>query len=679
MSRRRSAQAHNKSRRRAPRKVYPQVEGRVQMTRDGYVFVVVEGEEEDVFVRASKTRGALNGDTVRVAVTKIPHASEPSRRKSGRMVRTERREGEIVEIVRRSEVPFIGIYHKVKDNAWVLMQARNMPYDIEVDASQAEALGAQVGFKVSVIVDHWDRGEMNPVGHIVDVLGAPGENDTEMHAILAEFNLPYRFDKEVEEAAGQIPSQIGAAEMKGRKDFRDVFTFTIDPADAKDFDDALSFRKLSNGNFEVGVHIADVSHYVQPGSVVDKEAQQRGCSVYLVDRTVPMLPETLCNKLCSLRPDEDKLTFSAVFEITPDAKVRKKWFGRTAIRSNHRLSYEQAQGIITGQDDSGFEPTAELKEAVLVLNDLAHALKMKRAKAGAIDFDRPEMKVKCDSQGRPIEIYQKYSVDANWLIEEFMLLANRSVAELIAKTGKTFVYRIHDVPNAEKVEGLRSFAKTFGYKMKEDVEGRKAAIAINDLLKRSAGTSESVAFKDLALRSMAKARYSTDNIGHYGLAFDYYTHFTSPIRRYPDLLVHRLLARYLDKGASEDKGYYDSLCDYASQRENVAADAERTSIKYKLVEYMQSRVGNEYSGHISGLTEWGMYVEIEPTHIEGMVALREIKGDFYEFDEKKYLIRGRRTRKIYRLGDQVRIRVSNANLEQRLLDFELIGADGKKS
>ncbi len=657
---------------RAPRKVYPQVVGTVQMTRDGYVFVIPENGEEDVFVRASKTRGALNGDTVRVAVTKTPHEPSPSKRKNARILHNSRREGEIIEIVKRSEIPFIGIFHRVGDNAWVLMQSRNMPYDIEVDAKAAQEAGARQGWKVAALVDHWDRGESSPVGHIVDVLGEPGDNDTEMHAILAEFNLPYRFGKEVEDAADTISDEIGVGQLKGRKDFRKTFTFTVDPADAKDFDDALSFRPLDNGNYEIGVHIADVSYYVRPETPVDKEAESRGCSVYLVDRTVPMLPEKLSNKLCSLRPHEDKLTFSAVFEMTPDAKVLKKWFGRTAICSDFRLNYDQAQSIIEGGDGASFGASSELVSAIQILNGLAARLKARRFKAGAVDFDRPEMKVKCDEKGKPVEICQKYSMEANWLIEEFMLLANRSVAEYVSGTGKTFVYRVHDSPDGAKLEGLRTFAGSLGYTMSEDVEGRKAALAINDLIQRSSGKPENEAFKDLALRCMAKAKYSTDNIGHYGLAFANYTHFTSPIRRYPDLMVHRLLARYLAGDKSADKSYYEAECVHASQRENVASDAERTSVKYKLVEYMQDKVGQEYEGHISGLTDWGMYVEIEPARIEGMVPLREIKGDFYEFDEAKFLIRGKRTRKIYRLGDPVRIRVSEANLEQRLLDFSLV-------
>lgn len=635
------------------------------MTREGFAFVRVEGEDEDIFVPASKTRGALNGDLVRVSVTKEKaHATKKSK-----STKEGRREGCVVDVLERSEKPFIGIFHSSGKGAWVLMQSRVMPYDIEVDPEQARKAGAEKGWKVSVRVEHWNKGESLPFGKIIDVLGSPGENETEMHSILAEFGLPYRFEPELEKAAEKISDKIKVKDIKERRDFRDTFTFTIDPEDAKDFDDALSFKPLENGNFEVGVHIADVSHYVTPGSDIDREARDRGTSVYLADRTVPMLPEKLCNRLCSLRPNEEKLCFSAVFEITPRAAIRKKWFGRTVIKSNFRLTYEQAQDIIEGIAEN---PDAELQTAITVLNKLAGILKGKRRKAGAIDFSRPEMKVLCDETGRPIDVYQKISKEANWLIEEFMLLANRSVAEFVAATGKTFVYRVHDVPNPEKLESLRHFAKSLGYKMNGELEGKKAAGAISDLLDKATGKPEAAAFKDIALRSMAKAKYSTENIGHYGLAFADYTHFTSPIRRYPDLMVHRLLALYLDNAKSQDREFYESECKYASGREALATEAERTSVKYKVVEFMQDKVGQEFVGHISGLTEWGMYVEIEPTHIEGMVALRSIKSDFFEFDEKLYRIKGRRTRKIYRLGDEVRIRVSNTNLEQRLLDYELV-------
>ena len=661
------------------KKFVPVYEGRVQMTREGFIFVIVDGQDDDIFVKASKTRNALDGDIVKVAVTKLGDARAAAR--AGEKA-TRKREGEVVEIVKRSGKQFVGIFHTVGAQAWVLMQSKNMPYDIEVDAEEAAKLGAKRGMKVSAVVDRWNRGDYSPIGHIVDVLGEPGENNAEMHAILAEFNLPYKFEKEVEDAADSISEEITAADLKGRKDFRDTFTFTIDPADAKDFDDALSFRKLGNGNYEVGVHIADVSWYVKPGSAVDKEARERGTSVYLVDRTVPMLPEKLCNKLCSLRPHEDKLTYSVVCEISPKAEIKSRWIGRTIINSDYRLDYDQAQDIIDTVIPSEAKESKELTEAITTLNGIAAKLKEKRFKAGAVDFDRPEMKVEVDEKGRPINVYQKVSKEANWLIEEFMLLANRTVAEYVATDGqmngvaskkaKTFVYRIHDLPNAEKLEGLKRFAKGFGYKMGDSLDGRAAAKSINALMKAAAGKPELEAFEDIALRSMAKACYSPDNIGHYGLAFDFYTHFTSPIRRYPDLMVHRLLTLYLAGKESQNKGFYEIECQHASDREVVAADAERTSIKYKLVEYMQDKVGMEFDGRVSGVTEWGMYVEIEPSKVEGMVSLREIRSDFFEFDEERYRLVGKRTHKIYRLGDKVRIRVKNANLEQRLLDYELI-------
>lgn len=669
---RRNNRSKNRNRKSRPagRRVFPQCTGTVQMTREGFIFVIVDGEEDDVFVKASKTRHALNGDKVRVAVTREKGKDSDKRR-----------EGEVVEIIERSTKPFVGILHTVGAQAWVLMQSRSMPYDIQVDAEEASRLGAQSGMKVAAVVDKWERKSPCPSGHIVDVLGEPGQNDTEMHAILAEFNLPYRFEPEVENAADDISEKITAEDLKGRKDFRGTLTFTIDPKDAKDFDDALSFKKLDNGNYEVGVHIADVSHYVKPGTLVDKEARNRGTSVYLVDRTVPMLPEKLCNKLCSLRPYEEKLTFSAVFEISPRADVKSRWIGRTVICSDRRFTYEEAQEYIEADGN----PTGDaLVEAVQTLNKLALKLKAKARRAGAIDFDRPEMKVEVDEQGRPVNVYEKITKEANWLVEQFMLLANRTVAEFVAtdgkmnglarKNAKTFVYRIHGEPNELKMEGLMTFAKGFGYKIDKDtpLTGRGAAKSLSALLDSAKGKPEHEAMENLALRAMAKACYSTDNIGHYGLAYKFYTHFTSPIRRYPDLMVHRLLAMYLAGGESQKKDYYESECKYASEREVIAADAERTSVKYKLVEFMQDKVGMEFEGTVSGVTEWGMYVEIEPTKIEGMVPLREIKSDFFFYDEPRYRLVGRRTHKVYRLGDKVIIKVKNANLDQRLLDYELI-------
>ena len=645
-------------------RVVPEFEGRVLMSREGFAFVRIEGQEEDVFVKATKTRGALHGDLVRVAVTQ----------EKGGM--NKRRSGEIIAIVERSDRPFVGILHIVGKQAWVLMSSKTMPYDISVPIPE----GGERGMKVAAVVDGWERGAAGPYGHVVDVLGLPGENETEMHAILAEFGLPYRFEKSVENAADKISEEITDKDRAHRKDFRKVLTFTIDPTDAKDFDDALSFRKLENGNYEVGVHIADVTWYVKPDTAVDKEAQARGTSVYLVDRTVPMLPAKLSNKLCSLRPNEEKLTYSAVFEITPQAKVINPWFGRTNIISDYRFDYELAQSIIEGAKPE--EVPEPIQEAILTLNTLALKLRKKRFAAGAVNFDRPEMKVDIDENGKPIGVHQKFSKEANWLIEEFMLLANRSVAEFVATGGKmngkaqakakTFVYRVHDEPNMEKLSGLRDFAGNLGHKMGPIGNGKDVAMALNQLMTEVKDKPEMGAIQILALRSMAKACYSIDNIGHYGLAFNFYTHFTSPIRRYPDMMVHRLLTKYLAGGDSANADYYALQCKHASEREVVAAEAERESIKYKVVEFMQDKVGQEFDGHVSGVTEWGIYVEIEPTKIEGMIPYRTIKSDFFIFDEDHYRAVGRRTHRSIRLGDPLRIRVKNTSLEQKLLDYELV-------
>ena len=657
------------------KRIIPEYEGKVLMSREGYIFVRVEGQEEDIFVKASKTRGALHGDTVRVAVTQE------------KVGQAKRRSGEVIAILERSGKPFVGILHIVGKQAWVLMSSKTMPYDIAVPVPE----GGQRGMKVAAVVDGWERGAAGPYGHVVDVLGMPGENETEMHAILAEFGLPYRFEKNVENAADTIPDTITDEDRAHRRDFRQTLTFTIDPTDAKDYDDALSFRKLENGNYEVGVHIADVTWYVRPDTPVDREAQARGTSVYLVDRTVPMLPEKLSNKLCSLRPHEEKLTFSAVFEITPQAKVFNPWFGRTNIISDYRFDYELAQQIIDAGpkameqelgegSECGIVP-AHIKEAVLTLNSLALKLRKKRFAAGAVNFERPEMKVDVDENGKPVGVHQKLSKEANWLIEEFMLLANRNVAEYVATGGKmngkalakakTFVYRVHDLPNPDKLSGLRDFAGHFGYKL-GPMDGGEAARSLNQLMASAEGKPELPAIQILALRAMAKACYSTENIGHYGLAFNFYTHFTSPIRRYPDMMVHRLLARYLKGGESANADLYALQCKHASEREVVAAEAERESIKYKLVEFMQDKIGQEFDGHISGITEWGIYVEIEPTKIEGMVPYRTIRSDFFIYDEERYRAVGRRTHRSLRLGDAVRIRVKDTSLEQKLLDYELV-------
>ena len=659
----------------------PQVTGKVQMTREGYGFVIVDGEEEDIFVKASKMHGALNGDIVRVAVrkeTKGRKGSAKGKRPAGHA------EGEVIAVVERSRKPFVGILHIVGEKAWVLMESRVMPYDISVPYEDVLRKGASSGMKVAVRIVRWERRDPEPVGEIVDILGNPGENDTEMHAILAEYELPYHFEKQVEDAANSIGDDLNDKEFSKRKDFRDVLTFTIDPSDAKDFDDALSVRKKGEGLWEIGVHIADVTHYVKPDSIVDKEALSRGTSVYLVDRTVPMLPEILSNRLCSLRPGEDKLCFSAVFVMNDQGTVIEHWLGRTVIRSDFRFDYDAAQRIIEGvvpETFTDFDPRPgdplypALKEAVLASFSIAMKLRDARFRSGAISFDRPEMKVIVDEKGRPVDVRQKVSKEANWLIEEFMLLANRAVATVVSKLGKTFVYRVHEEPNAEKLDSLRRFVGNFGYKLGPAGNGREIAASLNSLFAASAGKPESDVIELLALRCMARAHYTTDNCGHYGLAFKYYTHFTSPIRRYPDMMVHRLLAKYLEGSRSQNKKYYEKLCEYCSQREQLATDAERTSIKYKLVEFMQDKVGYEYEGMISSLTDWGMYVEIEPTKIEGMVALRDIAGDYYEFDEENYRIVGKRSHTVFMLGDKVKIKVSRANLEQRLLDFELVSVE----
>ena len=641
-------------------------EGTVSLSRDGFGFVKVDGMQEDIFVPMRKLHFALNGDTVKVSV--------PKRRiQSGAKGRS--LEGTVTKIIRRSTRPHIGILVVRGRQVWAIVESRNMPYDIRIDVSGPDELpeigGRQAahGMKVAVLVTDWPRRSAEPTGRIVDVLGVPGENDTEMHAILAEYQLPYRFEPEVEQAADQISEVITEKDLAGRRDFRSITTFTIDPTDAKDFDDALSYRKLENGNVEVGVHIADVTHYVRPGSPVDKEAFARGTSVYLVDRTIPMLPEKLSNKLCSLRPDEDKLTFSAVFELNAKAKIISQWFGRTVIRSDRRFDYEQAQAVIETK-------TGPLCEEILDLHALASILRKQRFEKGAVSFERPEMKVLVDETGKPVDVVQKESKESNWLIEEFMLLANRCVAEYASKKCKaknpTFVYRIHENPDPEKLNNLRNFAKNFGHKLGDTSDPKQAAGALNALMKEAKGKPEENALQLLALRSMSRARYSTDNAGHYGLAFPYYTHFTSPIRRYPDMMVHRLLAMYMDGASSQDKLYYESCCEHSSVREQVATEAERASVKYKMVEFMQDKIGRQFDGHISGLTEWGIYVEIEPTKIEGMVSLREIRSDWYQFDEEKYETRGKASGRVFRLGDPVKVRVLRAKLEQKIIDYELV-------
>lgn len=629
--------------------------GKVDMTADGSAFIVPDDEfEKDIFVAPRKLRNALHGDKVKVYV----FAKKANGRKN---------EGEIVEIITRAKTDFIGVAKISERFAFIIPDDRKMLHDIFVPLGDLN--GAKNGQKVQVSITDWPEGAKNPIGKIINVLGTQGENNTEMNAILAQYGFPLSFPAAVEKEANEIPETVSEDEIKGRKDFRDTITFTIDPADAKDFDDAISFKKLANGNYEIGVHIADVSHYVKPKTELDKEAYERATSVYLVDRVIPMLPERLSNGVCSLRPHEDKLCFAAVFELDEHANILSQWFGKTAIHSNRRFSYEEAQEVIeTKQGD--------FAEEILKLNELAHILRDKKFKDGAISFESTEVKFKLDEHGKPTGVYVKERKDAHKLIEDYMLLANRKVAEFIAKKGKgkqkyTFVYRSHDSPNLENLNNFATFASRFGYKinMKTDKEIAKS---LNYLMADVEGKKEQNILTQLAIRSMAKAIYTTKKTNHYGLAFDYYTHFTSPIRRYPDVMVHRLLALYLDGGKSANEEEYETASSHSSAMEKRAADAERASIKYKQAEYLEDNVGNIFTGIISGVTEWGMYVEIIENKCEGMIRLRDISDDFYVLDEKNYCIVGQRKHKKYQLGDEVRVKVKKVDLSKRQIDFALI-------
>mgnify|MGYP005905253575 FL=1 len=639
----------------------PRLEGTVEMLNTGSMFVHVEGMEQQVYIHSRNSLNALDGDRVQLVLTRKARGSNAP-------------EGEITAIVERSRKRYVGTAEVNEHNVFVRIDSRKMPVDVYLH--KRDCPNVKNGDKVVVRIAEWAPGSKSPVGELVDILGKAGENDTEMHAILAEYDLPYRFEPEVEAAAEAIDGRITCKDYAERRDFRQTVTFTVDPADAKDFDDALSVRKVRDGVWEVGVHIADVTHYVRPGSVVDTEAEARGTSVYLVDRTVPMLPERLCNELCSLRPHEESLCFSAVFTLNENLEILDEWFGRTVIYSDRRFAYEEAQQVIeTGRGDYA--------EEILTLNRLAQAMRRERFRNGAISFDRAEAKFRLDEKGRPLGVYFKEQKEANQMIEEFMLLANRRVAEFCGKvrgrkSGRTMVYRVHDEPNVDKLQSFRQFILRFGHVFKAS-EGRPVAKEMNKLFQKVKGRPEENVVTTLAVRSMAKAYYTTNNIGHYGLAFPYYTHFTSPIRRYPDMMVHRLLARYLEGGKTTDKAAFEALCEHASEREVIAAEAERASIKYKMVEFMQARLGEEFAGHISGITEWGIFVEVDENHIEGLVAMRDMHDDFYDFDPAEYTVTGRSTGRRFTLGDAVRIRVKRADLQKRQLDFDMVLPDAPRT
>ena len=651
--------------------------GTLDVTSSGNGYFITDDYENDIFIPNINLGKGLHGDVVRAYVYK--------RKRSNKL------EADVVEIIERAKTEFVGVLQKNKNFGFVVCDNHKMYADIFI--SQNKMNGAEHGDKVQATISDWPENSKNPFGKITTVLGKPGDHNTEMHSILLEYDLPYEFEPEVEKEAENLPIEITAAEISKRRDMRKDLTFTIDPKDAKDFDDALSFTKLENGNYEIGIHIADVSHYLQPKTILDDEAYERATSVYLVDRVVPMLPEMLSNGVCSLRPNEEKLTFSAVFEINEKAQIVGEWFGRTVTYSDQRFAYEEAQSIIENVKlsddiqpyimpadisiiDEAYTVTPQIVEATLKLDELAKILRKKRMKAGAISFDRVEVKFNLDEEANPVGVFFKTSQDANKLIEEFMLLANRKVAEFIGfskgkATNKTFIYRVHDEPNDEKLASLQNIISKFGYKINTETKETTSA-TLNQLLSDVNGKAESNMIETLAIRTMSKAVYTTQNIGHYGLAFDYYSHFTSPIRRYPDVMTHRLLQHYIDGGETPKAEPYEEKCKHSSKREELASKAERSSIKYMQVKYMQDHKDEIFEGVITGVTEWGIYVEISANKCEGMVRIRDIKSDYYIFDEKQYAIVGQSTKHLYQLGDDVKVQVKKTDLERKHLDFNLI-------
>lgn len=636
------------------------IEGKVDMKQTGKAYVISKAVDDDVFIAANNTGRALHGDLVKVRLFPL--------RKNHKL------EGEIIEIVQRFKTQFVGKVQVSGRFAFLIPDEANMPFDIFIPEESLNK--AKNGQKAIVRIVDWPEHSKNPFGEILEVLGNPGNNDVEMNSILASFEFPLKFTSKSLKEAEKIPVEISQDEIKKRRDFRNIWTCTIDPPDAKDFDDALSLKKLDNGLWEVGVHIADVSHYVKPGTAIDEEAFDRGTSVYLVDRTIPMLPEKLSNNVCSLRPDEDKLCYSAVFEMDNNARIQSEWYGKTIIRSNRRYSYEEVQKMIEGEE-------GDFKDNLMVLNGLATKLREERFRKGSIAFTSVEVKFILDETGKPIDTYIKEQKEANMLIEDFMLLANRSVAEKIGKKRgdakpKTFVYRIHDEPNPEKLQKFAEFLGKLGYKM--NIGSRKQlSKSFNNLFEEIAGKGEEAMIESIAIRTMAKAVYSTFNIGHYGLAFPYYTHFTSPIRRYPDLMVHRLLEAYMDGRPSVDQTEFEEYCTHTSDMERKAAEAERASVKYKQAEYLQDKIGQAFNGLISGVSKWGIYVELEGNKCEGMIAMRNMDDDFYYLDEDSYKVIGQHKGKEYRLGDPIRIKVHSVDLQKKQMDFLIDGQDSPEN